>query len=155
MINLGAAGTDLLIAARGRYRFFRHLNFGTSHFSSAAAPEPAGRTAPDPGLTGDYLKGAAATLARQIIRSLEYYGYETDYPEVNCRTALLCGGVAALPGLAELLGRELGLETRLLNPLGKLQSCRRSALPDAESTMDADGALFNVALGLALRRWRY
>ena len=167
VINLGAAGTDLLIAARGRYRFYRYLNFGTSHLSLAAAPGLAGEAAPksdeassNPALTGDSLQKAAAALARQINRSLEYYAYETDYPEVNCRAAFLCGGGAAIPGLEELLGRELGLATRRLNPLGKLQSCRRANLPVAkaepECTMnvDAEGPLFCLALGLALRGWR-
>ncbi|MEW5785535.1 MAG: pilus assembly protein PilM [Bacillota bacterium] len=130
IINIGAQSAELLIFAQGGYRFYRNLNLGVEKFSEETPPK----------------------LARQIAQSLEYYAYETKYPEKQCRALLLCGGGSLIAGLDTFLEQELSLRTEQYNPLASL------ALPASKQPVTAcrageDGSLYVIALGLALRGW--
>lgn len=156
VVHIGAENSDLLVLHQGRYRFYRPLNLGVSHFAREAAIS---RLSPAESQT---LLGSAETLlargltetalklARQIARSLEFYAYETDYPEKQCRAALLCGGGAMIPGLDTFLTNELALETIRFDPLSPpfFKAGGGNSRTDA-----ADGPLYAAALGLALRGW--
>jgi type IV pilus assembly protein PilM len=153
VVEVGAESSDLLVLHRGRYRFYRPINLGVNHFCQEAFPgQPAGdrsrqRLCSAEPLSERGLAGTALNLARQIARSLEFYAYETEYPEKQCRGALLCGGGAMIQGLESFLTGELGIQTARFDPLVP-PYFKAGGGPET-----AEGPLFATALGLALRGW--
>jgi type IV pilus assembly protein PilM len=80
-------------------------------------------------------------LIKEVRRSLTYYENQTrtrGFSEI-----VLTGGSAEMDGLADLLGGELGLPVRILNPFRHVET-RDLSLPGPSSQ-------YSLALGLALR----
>lgn len=156
VVHTGAESSDLMVLHQARYRFFRPINLGVNHLEQDAAafsrlsPAESRRLSRSDEPLSEHLSGTVVKLARQITRSLEFYAYETEYPEKQCRAALLCGGGAMIPGLDTFLSNELGLETIRFDPLAPPYFKSGDGYSGAE---EKAGPLFATALGLALRGW--
>lgn len=144
VVNMGAECCDLLILQRGQYRFYRTLNLGANHLTLGDITTA--RSQPDLNTQSK----TAIQFARQITQSLEFYAYETQYPEKHCTEILLTGGGAMIPGLDSFLQNELRIRTRLYNPLAA--TCFKTFNRDGEAKTDT-GPLYPISIGLALRGW--
>ncbi len=82
-------------------------------------------------------------LVQELRRSLDFYRSRSGDAPVH--EILLCGGMARLPKLAEFIEHELGISTRVVNPLRHVQMSIKKQSYD----MDEVGPLFAVSLGLA------
>ncbi len=82
----------------------------------------------------------------EIRRSLEYYRGRVANNTID--EILVCGGTAKLPHLDEFLSSELGIPTRVANPL---RFAAVSSKAFSQEYLDEVAALFPVAVGLAER----
>lgn len=82
----------------------------------------------------------------EIRRSLEYYRGRVTNNTID--EILICGGTAKLPHLDEFLASELGIPTRVANPL---QFTAVASKAFSQEYLDEVAALFPVAVGLAER----
>ena len=87
------------------------------------------------------------TLGLEIARGIQFFFSSTQYNKVD--HIVLCGGCAAIPGIAEAVAKRAQVETSVANPfanMGMSSLIRRKSLEqDAPSLM--------VACGLAMRRF--
>jgi len=87
-----------------------------------------------------------AEIVQEIRRSLDYYRTKTGDAPVH--EILLIGGTSKLRNLGEFLTSELGIPTRVANPL---QTLRVSAKNYSQSHLDEIASLFPVSIGLGAR----
>lgn len=145
--------------------------FDINEAGSAAAPSPAPETAPAPldlnaqpapagnlpvptasSGTPDALKVQVfnaiapllAELVQELRRSLEYYRSRAGDAPVH--EILLVGGTAKLKNLAPFIESELGIQTRIANPL---QSVHVASKNFSRDYLEDVSTLFPVSLGLA------
>ncbi len=85
-------------------------------------------------------------LAQELRRSLEYYRGRSQDAQVH--EILLVGGSARLPHLATYLEQELGIPTRVANPLQNVTVNSRNYSPEQLSDM---ASLFPISIGLGAR----
>jgi type IV pilus assembly protein PilM len=86
------------------------------------------------------------TLIGEVRRSLEYH--TTRYPDAAVRRITLIGGGAKLKNIDAYFTQSLGIPTSVGNPLARLP-LQAPKLPPGYA--DENGAMFVVALGLAMR----
>jgi len=86
-------------------------------------------------------------LALEVSRALQFFFTSTQYNEIDY--LVLAGGCAAIPGLADVVGKRTQVKTAIANPFTGMTSSSKlgskKLLTDAPSLM--------VACGLALRRF--
>jgi len=92
------------------------------------------------------LKPVLDTLVNEVRRSLEYH--TSRYPDAAVQRVTIVGGGAKLKNLDAYLTQELGLPATVGNPLAPLD-VKAPQLPPGY--IEENGALFAVALGLAMR----
>ena len=80
-------------------------------------------------------------LTSEVVRSVQFYGQIHGLAKVE--SLLICGGGAALSGLADFFSKETRIPTAVLNPW-------RALGVDVPPDLDADPALFAVATGAAI-----
>jgi type IV pilus assembly protein PilM len=96
-------------------------------------------------VVGEAISQRIYDLVTEIGRSLDFY--RRQHREEQVVEIMLAGGSAHLPGLAELIGGETGITTRIANPFEHIQS---DGVATAEFLRDV-GPNMAVALGLAMR----
>lgn len=84
-------------------------------------------------------------LVTELRRSLDFYANRAN--GLGAQQVIVCGGTAKLPGIADFLRANLGVEVTLGNPLQFLTAGPKS---DANYLQDV-GPIFSVAVGLAVR----
>lgn len=97
----------------------------------------------DPGVT-DVIAGAVRPLTNEIRSSFAYLT-AGDQPARVERLGLTGGG-CALPGLADVLSTDLGVEVAIADPLARLRDLAKGARGDVERS----GPAAAVAIGLTL-----
>ncbi len=155
--SLGAQTTDIAILRDGVLAFTRSIAAGGEALSRALSQklgfemiqaEAFKRTY---GLEKDKLEGKIIeavspimdTIQGEMNRAMAYYAQKYKGEKVD--VVLLSGGTARLPGLIVHLAEALGVEMQLANPwVGIARDARFRVL-------DGEGAVFTVAVGLALR----
>jgi type IV pilus assembly protein PilM len=127
----------------------------------AAAPQPdpgaqPGADLPIPASTGDAARDALriqvfnaiapllAELVQELRRSFDYY--RTKSGDAPIHEILLVGGTAKLKQLAPFLEAELGIPTRVANPLQGVQVTSKNF---SHEYLEDIASLFSVSLGLA------
>lgn len=91
------------------------------------------------------ISGVLVDLAVEIRRSIEYY--TTRYSKAPQRV-ILCGGTAKMPRLDEFLGRQLGIQVEVADPVKNV----RANVPGASGQyLKEISPLFAVSIGLAIR----
>jgi type IV pilus assembly protein PilM len=84
-------------------------------------------------------------IVHQISRALQFYASSNEYS--NMSTIYLSGGAASLKGLAPMVQQELGMTTRIADPITGLDIAQH--LPVTVIKRNANNLM--VAMGLALR----
>lgn len=157
VVSLGAQTTDLAILRGGVLAFTRSISAGGEALSRAVAQgldfelaqaEEFKRTY---GVEQDKLEGKIVaatkpvmdTIVSEMTRAITFY--QEKYKSERVETVLLSGGTARLPGMVVFIAQALGIEAQLANPwVGIAKSSQYTVL-------DTEGAVFSVAVGLALR----
>lgn len=84
-------------------------------------------------------------IVHQISRALQFFASSNEYSPIS--TIYLSGGSASLQGIAEMVQQELGLTTRVADPVSGLDIA--PSVPHASLVRHAPNLM--VAMGLALR----
>ncbi len=87
-----------------------------------------------------------AELSQELRRSLEYYRGRSQDAQVH--EILLVGGSARLPGLALFLEQELGIPTRVADPL---QNVHVTSKNYSQEHLSEVASLFPISIGLGVR----
>lgn len=157
LVSLGAQTTDVAILRNGVLAFTRSISAGGEALSRALVSgldfnvnqaEEFKRTY---GLEQDKLQGKIVTAVKPIMdtiigeikRALAFYAEKHKNEKVD--VALLSGGTAKLPGMVVYIAQNIGIETQLASPWVGVKRDARFAV------LEAEGATFTVAAGLALR----
>lgn len=157
VVSLGAQTTDFAILRQGVMAFTRSISAGGEALSRALAQGlgfemiQAEEFKKTYGLEKDKLEGKIVMAAKpimdtiigEITRAMAFY--QEKYRNEEIKLVTLCGGTARLPGLVIYLAQSLNLEVQIANPwIGIGREARFRVL-------DNEGAVFTVAVGLALR----
>ena len=84
-------------------------------------------------------------VVHQISRALQFYASSSEYSNIG--TIYLSGGTASLKGLASMVQQELGMTTRLADPVTGLDIAQNVAA----SALKRNANNLMIAMGLALR----
>ena len=84
-------------------------------------------------------------IVHQISRALQFFASSNDY--TNIGTIYLSGGVASLKGLAAMVQQELGMTTRVADPVTGLDIADHVAV----TALKRNATNLMIAMGLALR----
>jgi len=157
VVSLGAQTTDIAIIRNGVLSFTRSMSAGGEAFSRALVssldfnPSQAEEYKKAYGLEEDKLEGKIVaavkpvidTIVSEVKRAIAFY--QEKYKGERVETILLSGGTAKLPGMVVYIAENIGIETQRANPWVGIRRDRRF------SVLDAQGPVFSVAVGLALR----
>lgn len=156
LLNIGHGSTSLLIACGGSFQFYRNIKFGIDNLCRHVAESKslncheAYQLIFSRGtLVERGLQEAAEELALEIGQSLSYWYEQSARTEPQMDEVKICGGGAAVPGLAAYIAGRLQLKARLFSPLPTGSVKCRSLTPKQKF----EGALCTAAYGLALRGW--
>jgi len=153
LLDCGNQSTTLTLAVANNYRAHRSLNLGLEHFKKTIKPRKnlSGKTLSGEELLHDKrsleekgLLELAGKLSKGINESLDYWIEKGELQESNLPPLEVCGGGIFIPGLPSYLKTSLKQDLILYNPLKGLKG-----EPAAH-----EGALFQLAHGLALRGWQ-
>src|SRR5210317_836007 len=84
-------------------------------------------------------------IVHQISRALQFYASSNEYSNIG--TIYLSGGVATLKGLAAMVQQELGMTTRVADPITGLDISQKVAV----TAIKRNSTNLMIAMGLALR----
>lgn len=155
LIDIGNNQTTLHIAKDGEFIYSREQSFGGFQLTEAiqsrygftyadALSAKRDGTLPE-GYSEELLMPFIETAVQQISRSLQFYFSSSQYNNVD--HIVLCGGTAALPGLAGLVQQRMGGQVSVANPFASMSMSGRI---DAYQ-LDLDAPSLMAACGLALR----
>jgi type IV pilus assembly protein PilM len=155
MVDVGGTSTTLNVLQKGTTVFTREQSFGGEqlllqlqdrHEMNAAEALAALESQ---NLPGDSEAMVVApfmdSLASQVGRLLQVFFTATG--ETTLDQVVLSGGCAGLPGVADVVGQYLGIDTRIANPFAGLQFA--SGLDAAR--LRSKGHAWMMAAGLAMR----
>ncbi len=156
ILDFGATTTTLSVFHHGRIVYTRDQNFGGQQLTQeimraySLSYEDAGRAKRQGGLPEAYetelLVPFMNHMARETARSLQFFhAAMSEYDRVD--RVVLCGGCAAIPGVADVIGEHLGIPTEVANPLAGVELASRARAQGIER----DAPALMVACGLALR----
>ncbi len=84
-------------------------------------------------------------IVHQISRALQFYASSNEYSNIG--TIYLSGGVASLKGLAAMVQQELGMTTRVADPVTGMDIAQNVAV----TALKRNATNLMIAMGLALR----
>ena len=157
IVSLGAQTTDLAIIRSGILVYTRSISAGGEALSRALAQGlgfeilQAEEFKRAYGLEKDKLQGKILTaiapimdtIVGEIKRAMAFFGEK--HKDEQIETVFLSGGTARLPGMVVYMAEHVGIEAQLANPwLGIIKDPRFASV-------EAEGASYAVAIGLALR----
>lgn len=159
IVNIGAGTTDFSIITNGVMGFTRSIPTGGMAFTRALKQDlqleesQAEEYKKAYGFQEDKLEGKAAASLKPLMNSIvselqKGIGFfKEKYPNEKLTVVLVSGGSSALPGLIPFLASELGVETQVGNPWVNFEIDAKIA----QNLSQADGAIYAVATGLAMR----
>jgi type IV pilus assembly protein PilM len=113
--------------------------------------EEAGLAKKEGGLPANYaqdiLDPFIDDMAQQVNRSLQFFLSSTSEYGSSLDQIIVCGGCAAIPGVAERITEKLGVNTIIGEPFGAMQVCSRAK----SQLIQSDASALMIACGLALR----
>lgn len=158
MVDIGASMTTLSVYAGGDSVYTREQLFGGKQLTDEIMNrydlsfEEAGRAKKQGGLPEDYerevLEPFREAVVQQVSRSLQFFFSSSEFTQLDC--IVLCGGVAAIAGLAEIIEERLSTPTIVANPFADMSVGSRV---NAQA-MAKDAPAMMVACGLAMRSVR-
>ncbi len=158
MVDIGASMTTLSVYAGGDSVYTREQLFGGKQLTDEIMNrydlsfEEAGRAKKQGGLPEDYerevLEPFREAVVQQVSRSLQFFFSSSEFTQLDC--IVLCGGVAAIAGLAEIIEERLSTPTIVANPFADMSVGSRV---NAQA-LAKDAPAMMVACGLAMRSVR-
>ncbi|MCH4561988.1 pilus assembly protein PilM [Halomonas sp. EGI 63088] len=155
LVDIGATMNAFHVLREGRIVYSRDTVFGGRQLTEeirnryGLSLEEAGLAKKRGGLPEDYQRSVLDpfldTLVQQVGRSLQLYYTAGRKHEV--RRMVLAGGSSVIPGLAERLGQESGMEVVIANPLQRMKVNTRIDV----QTLAGDAPAMLTACGLAMR----
>ncbi|MCG6658377.1 pilus assembly protein PilM [Halomonas campisalis] len=155
LVDIGATMNAFHVICGGRITYSRDTVFGGRQLTEeirvryGLSLEEAGLAKKRGGLPEDYRTSVLApfldTLVQQIGRSLQLYYTAGRKHEV--RRMILAGGSSVIPGLAERLAQETGMEVVIANPFLRMKINTRIDV----QTLAGDAPAMLTACGLAMR----
>ncbi len=155
MVDIGASMTTLSIFAAGESVYTREQLFGGKQLTEEIMSryelsfEEAGLAKKQGGLPEDYerevLEPFREAVVQQVSRSLQFFFSSSDYNKLDC--IVLCGGVASIGGLADMIEQRLNTTTIVANPFADMSV---GAKVNAQA-LAKDAPAMMVACGLAMR----
>ena len=103
-----------------------------------------GEQAPDD-FQEEVLEPFQLNIVHQISRALQFYASSNEYSNIS--TIYLSGGTATLSGMAPMVQQELGMTTRVADPIAGLEFAHNVAV----AALKRNGTNLMIAMGLALR----
>jgi type IV pilus assembly protein PilM len=155
IVDIGSTMTTLSVLTGGKTIYTREQLFGGKQLTEeiqrryGLSAEEAATAKKQGGLPDDYepevLDPFKETVVQQITRSLQFFFSSSQYNDVDY--IVLAGGVASMPGLAELVQEKLGTSTAVANPFASMTLASRvNAM-----ALSNDAPALMIACGLALR----
>lgn len=155
VVDIGATMTTLSILVDGKTVYTREQLFGGKQLTDeiqrryGLTVEEAGLAKKQGGLPDDYepevLEPFKDAVLQQITRSLQFFFSSSQYNDVD--QIVLAGGVAAMPGFAEIVEEKLGASTVVANPFADMTVASRvNAM-----ALSNDAPSLMIACGLAMR----
>lgn len=155
--SLGAQTTDLAIMEDGVLAFTRSISSGGEALSRALAQKlefdisQAEEYKKTYGLETNKLEGKIVAAVKPIMdtiiaemkRAVAFY--TEKHPDRTIEAIVISGGTANVPGMVVYIASEMNIETQLVNPWSILR------LEGRLFSLSSQGAVFAVAVGLALR----
>jgi type IV pilus assembly protein PilM len=155
IFDIGRDLTTLLVLRGGRVIYNREHPFGGHQLQEETmrryemTPEQASffeRAEEGPeDFESEVLEPFQLNIVHQISRALQFFASSNEYSPIS--TIYLAGGTASLKGLAAMVQQELGLTTRVADPISGLDVAPSVAV----SALKRNTPNLMVAMGLALR----
>ncbi|MGH8225063.1 MAG: pilus assembly protein PilM [Gammaproteobacteria bacterium] len=156
LVDFGSTITTLSVFHDGHILYTRDQSFGGSQLTQeimhrySLSYEEAGRGKRQGGLPDGYerelLTPFVNNMAQEAGRALQFFYAATSESNTVDRI-VVCGGCAAIPGVADTIGRHLETPTELANPIASLKIAPRAHTRGVEK----DAPTLMIACGLALR----
>jgi len=157
ILSFGAQTTDIAILRKGILMFTRSMSAGGDAITRALSESldftilQAESYKKTYGLEKNILEGKIVAVVKPVMeiiigeirRAIGFF--EETYKNEHIGVILLTGGNAKLPGLIPYVAEHTGIEVQQGNPWVGIQKDPRFAV------LNAEGSLFAVAIGLALR----
>lgn len=155
IFDIGRDLTTLLVLRGGRVIYNREHPFGGHQLLEETmrrydmSPEQAtfferAEEGPED-FEAEVLEPFQLNIVHQISRALQFFASSNDYSPIS--TIYLAGGTASLKGLAAMVQQELGLTTRVADPISGMDVAPSVAV----SALKRNTPNLMVAMGLALR----
>lgn len=155
VFDIGFDLTTLLVLRGGRVIYTRDHPFGGHQLQEEAqrrydmTPEQAsfferGEEGPED-FEDEVLEPFQLNVVHQISRALQFFASSNEYSPIS--TIYLSGGSASLKGLSNMVQQELGLTTRVADPVSGLDVAPSVAV----AALKRNAPNLMVAMGLALR----
>jgi type IV pilus assembly protein PilM len=155
VIDIGYDLTTLLVIKGGQVIYTRDHPFGGHQLQEEIqrrydmTAEQAGffernEEAPDD-FEEEVLEPFQLNVVHQISRALQFYASSNEYSNIG--TIYLSGGAASLRGLAPMVQQELGMTTRVADPVTGMEIAPNVAV----TALKRNANNLMIAMGLALR----
>jgi type IV pilus assembly protein PilM len=155
VFDIGFDLTTLLVLRGGRVIYTRDHPFGghqlleeTMRRFEMSADQPSfferGEQGPDD-FEEDVLEPFQLNIVHQISRALQFFASSNEYSPIS--TIYLSGGSASLLGLSSMVQTDVGLTTRVADPISGMELAPSVAV----SALKRNAPNLMVAMGLALR----
>ena len=155
LVDVGATMTTLSILRNGRSLYTREQVFGGKQLTDEVmrryglSYEEAGQAKRQGGLPEGYqtevLEPFKEAMVQQISRLLQFFYAGSEFNRVD--QVVLAGGCASIPGVAEMVEEQLGVQTVVANPLAQMTLGPRVQA----HALAQDAPALLIACGLALR----
>ena len=153
--DIGHDLTTLLVIKGGQVIYTRDHPFGGHQLleenqrrynmsAEEARFHERGEQAPDD-FQDEVLEPFKLNIVHQVSRALQFYASSNEYSSIS--TIYLSGGTATLSGMAPMVQEELGMTTRVADPVAGLDSANNVAA----TSLNRNGTNLMIAMGLALR----
>lgn len=156
LVDFGSTITTMSVFHEGRILYTRDQTFGGSQLTQEImhrynlSYEEAGRGKRQGGLPDGYerevLSPFVNNMAQEAGRALQFF-YAATSEHNTVDRIVVCGGCAAIPGVADTIQSHLGTPTELADPIASLKLSQRARARGVEK----DAPTLMVACGLALR----
>jgi type IV pilus assembly protein PilM len=155
IFDIGFDLTMLLVVRNGRVIYTRDHPFGSQllledtmrHYQMSAEEAAMVLRGDDPpeDFDEDVLEPFQLNIVHQVSRALQFFASSNEYSPIS--TIYLSGGSTSLQGIADLVQQELGLTTRVADPVTGIEV----GPAVSKTALERQAPNLMVAMGLALR----
>ncbi|WP_421868506.1 type IV pilus assembly protein PilM [Motiliproteus sp.] len=155
LVDIGASSMTLYVIENNQVVYSREQAFGgndlthslsqVSDLSSDEVERAKKANELPEELTLGYIDPFKQTTSQQISRSIQFYYSSGTHGEIE--TLLLMGGISGIPGIADVVSQELGINTAIADPFSAMTIDSRIN----RQKFDTEAPSLVLACGLALR----